>query len=218
MAESLTLDHLSRLAFAYGQPKCNGIIKSTVADFEVKEKLSFALEEKGDHAYLLICKQNLNTEQVAKKLAALAHTKQVAIGYAGLKDKFAITQQWFSVDLSGLPEPDWSVLENNQLKIKEITRHTRKLRRGAIIGNEFRVMIRSLEQNAENIEHRLIQIGEFGVPNYFGSQRFGHNESNLHNALRMFESKLRPKNRHLRGIYLSAVRSFLFNLSNRLIS
>ena len=213
MIDLLFSEHLPHLAYAFGAPACNGVIKSVAADFEVSEKLSFPLSNTGSHAYLLICKQNINTEDVAKQLASIAGTKQVAIGYAGLKDKLAISYQWFSVDLSGRPEPNWSVLENNQIQIKSITRHTRKLRRGAIIGNEFCVVIRSIEGNRDDIESRLGQIGQYGVPNYFGSQRFGHNEMNLRNAVAMFNGELRLKSRHLRSIYLSAARAFLFNLA-----
>ncbi len=216
MDNTAKLNHLSQLAFAYDQPVCEGLIKTSVEDFQVSERLSFDLAGQGDHAYLFLQKQNLNTVTVAKRLAMIANAKQVAIGYAGLKDKNALTSQWFSVDLSGKTEPDWALIEDDNLNVLKIGRHTRKLRRGAIAYNAFTITVRALGDNVDALDQRLQQISIKGVPNYFGSQRFGYNEQNLYHAAALFRNnKVKPKknakNRFSQGLYLSAARSMLFN-------
>ena len=214
--KDLEQNHLSQLAYVYDKPMCEGLIKASPEDFQVSENLSFDLERQGNHAYLYLQKQNLNTITVAKRLETIANTKQVAIGYAGLKDKNALTSQWFSVDLSGKPEPDWSQIEDQNLKVIDITRHSRKLRRGAIAYNRFKINVRDLQGDLEELKQRLPKISETGVPNYFGSQRFGHNEQNLAYAVELFSSKTingkkGSKNRFLQGLYISSARSMLFN-------
>ena len=203
--------HLSSLHYAYGRPLSTAIIRRCPEDFQVDEKLSFSLDGQGQHVYLRIQKRNLNTEQVAKSLARFASVKQVAVGYAGLKDKNAVTSQWFSVDLAGKPEPEWKELETEELKICEASRHIRKLKRGAIAANHFKLTLSQFEGDKEDVVQRLNSIKKTGVPNYFGEQRFGRNDANLKQAEKLITGELKRIKRHLRGIYLSAVRSFLFN-------
>jgi len=206
------LSHVSQLHYACGKPSATALIRRQPEDFRVTEQLSFPLDGEGQHVFLFIQKSNLNTDQVSAALAKFANVKQVAVGYAGLKDRQAVTRQWFSVDLAGKPEPDWSSLESDDLKVLEVTRHGRKLKRGAIAANHFELVLAEFEGEREEMEQRLQKIKLSGVPNYFGEQRFGRNEANLRQAEKMMTNdKLRIK-RHQRSLYLSAARSFLFNM------
>lgn len=204
------MSHLSQLHFAYGKPSSNAVIRSAPEDFKVNEQLSFKPADEGQHALLCVQKRSYNTSDVAKLLANFAGVKPVAIGYAGLKDKHALTTQWFSVDLAGKPEPLWNDMESEGLKIIAATRHSRKLKRGAISSNQFELILRQIAGDRDDINQRLEKIKAHGVPNYFGEQRFGNNDYNLVQAEKLLLKNKKVK-RHLRSIYLSAVRSFLFN-------
>lgn len=200
-------------------------IKTHNEDFIVDEVLPFELSGEGEHAWLHIRKKGCNTDWVAKQLAKLAGTRLRNVGYAGLKDRHGITSQWFSVHLPGLPDPDWSPLETNDIENIEILdcrRHSRKLRRGALKLNRFQIRLRNiantdegLDRSVEEIRGLLIArcktIAELGVPNYFGPQRFGHNMANLAASARMFTQPQSRIPRHLKSLYLSSARSWIFN-------
>jgi tRNA pseudouridine13 synthase len=196
-------------AKAYGGAQSTGIIRNVADDFIVNEIQSFELSGEGEHAFLQIEKCHENTDYIARLLARFAKVRQRDVSYAGLKDRHARTTQWFSVWLPGKPDLDWSKLNSDSLKILQATRHSRKLKRGSLAGNEFILKIRHWQGDKKIIEQQLTQIKKQGVPNYFGEQRFGRNGANINKALALFRGvKL---SRNLRGLYLSAARSYLFN-------
>jgi len=193
-----------------GQPDARGLIRSCPEDFRVDEELGFEADGEGEHLLIHLRKRNRNTDQVARQLARHAGVRARDVSYCGLKDRVAVTTQWFSIWLPGKPDPDWSSLEDDDVKILSQTRHRKKLPRGALRANRFTLVLRELEGDREALEKRLVRVLEQGVPNYFGEQRFGRGGSNLQAAQSMFAGH-RVKDRHLRGLYLSAARSFLFN-------
>ncbi len=201
----------SLLPRAWGGPLGSAVLRSRPEDFQVDEDLGFSPDGEGQHLLLRIRKRDANTQWVARRLARLAGVPLKAIGFAGLKDRHAVTTQWFSIDLAGKPEPDWEVLETEGIRVLEVARHGRKLRRGALRGNRFTLLLRELQGEREAIGQRLHLLAEKGVPNYFGEQRFGRNDTNLRQAAALFKGELRVRDRHRRGLYLSAARSLLFN-------
>jgi tRNA pseudouridine13 synthase len=205
----------SALDYAYGQPEFSGVLRQSPADFFVEEVLGFELAGEGEHVFLSIEKTGLNTGQVAERLARLAKVAARQVSFAGMKDRHAVTRQWFSVHLPGKSEPDWQLLNSAELKVLNVSRHLRKLRRGVHKGNRFVIAITDLKaadfRTAQlQLEERIATIGQQGVPNYFGEQRFGHDGNNLHKARQWFAGSFSPK-RFQRGIYLSAARAQLFN-------
>lgn len=164
----------------------------------------------GEHLFLRIKKQNLNTEDVAKQLARLLNKPSKLISYAGLKDKHAVTTQWFSIHCPGEDLPHADHLSGEGWQVIESTRHLKKLKNGGIARNQFTLMIRHIKARDE-LEQRLTLINTLGVPNYFGPQRFGHLGQNLIKAEKMLLHGFRVKDRFLRGIYYSTARSYLFN-------
>lgn len=205
------------MAFAYGQPTLIGVIRTHYSDFKVDEKFAFDATGEGEHALLHIKKQDTNTDWLSRQISELAGVRQVDVSYAGLKDRNAITTQWFSVWLPGKPDPDWSQLNSENVEILTTCRHNRKLRRGSLRGNQFNLIIRDVTGDASDLEQRINIIQQDGVPNYFGEQRFGIGGKNLEKATIMFGGK-REKDRFKRSIYLSAARSAMFNevLSQRI--
>ena len=195
--------------YAYGGPGGRGVIRTLPEDFIVKERLSFEPSGIGEHAFLLIEKTGENTEYVARQLARFAGVRQRDVSYTGLKDRHAVTTQWFSVWLPGKQDPDWSEFESDTVKVLQAVRHARKLKRGVLAGNGFELLIRDWQGDKARLVEQLTEIKTGGIPNYFGEQRFGHRGQNVNKALAMFEGA-RVK-REQRSIYLSAARSYLFN-------
>ncbi|WP_198245004.1 tRNA pseudouridine(13) synthase TruD [methane-oxidizing endosymbiont of Gigantopelta aegis] len=194
---------------AWGGVSGSGLIKSTVDDFQVIEELSFEPAGEGEHVFLYLEKQGENTDYVARLLARFAGVRQRDIGYAGLKDRHARTRQWFSIWLPGKPELEWRDIETQQIKVLQVSRHLRKLKRGAIRCNHFQINLRDWQGENSRLQQQLQQIKTAGFPNYFAQQRFGRDGQNLNKALAMFNGQ-RVKRQH-RSLYLSAARSWLFN-------
>jgi tRNA pseudouridine13 synthase len=198
-------------AYAYGEPGCQGSIRTSPEDFQVDEVLGYEPDGEGHHALLHIRKTNTNTEWLARQLAGLAGIELKEVGYAGLKDRHAVTTQYFSVNLAGRAEPDWSALDSDGVEVLGVARHARKLRRGGLRENRFVITVRELSGDCGQLQSRLERIRSEGVPNYFGEQRFGRDANNLRLAEALFSGELNERDRHRRGLYLSAARSWLFN-------
>lgn len=222
---------------AYGGPVFNGLIKEQPEDFFVREELGFEPAGDGDHLYLWIEKKGMNTLAVREKLAQIAHLPPVNIGYSGLKDKKAITQQWFSLkpkknsnidkELEGFEFNEKFPGNEQSFRILKILKHNKKLKIGSHRGNYFEVNIKrcfpissaySASQAIEQKKEVIQCIEQQGFPNYFGNQRFGYNFNNIDKAIKLFDGKIKPS-KEKRSLYLSAARSFLFNalLNERVI-
>jgi len=209
------------LDFAYAQgkrPEASAILRQELEDFRVTENLGKKLTGEGEHVYLKIEKQNLNTLDVVEQISRLAGVRRMDVGYSGLKDRRAITSQWFSVYLPVEKPIEWQLLDSENARLLESTRHQQKLRRGQHQSNEFQICLRNFTGDLDELQKRLQLIADQGVPNYFGPQRFGTNGNNLESADRLFSGNYREKNNKKRGFYLSAARSYLFNavLSERI--
>ncbi len=208
------------LARAWGGPAGEARLRVEPEDFQVTEIPVCFPEGQGEHLWLRVRKRNSNTEWVAKQLARWAGVAPKQVSYAGLKDRHAVTEQWFSLHLPGMADPDLSRIESDEFRIEEAARHSRKLKRGALKGNRFALRLKDWQGDRTLLEQRLQQIAIGGVPNYFGPQRFGHDGGNLQQAQRLFAGEGKKPPRHLRGLYLSAARSYLFNqvLQQRIVN
>lgn len=200
------------LPFAFGGPVGRGRLRASSEDFEVDELLGYAASGAGEHVFLVLRKRDLNTQDLARRIARLAGVAQTDIGYAGLKDKIAVTTQSFSARLAGKPAPDWSVLEDENVHVLSAQPHDRKIRRGSLRGNRFQLRLRDVAGHRSDIERRLNLIEREGVPNYFGSQRFGIEGRNLQLAHAFFSAQTKRLRRDQRSLLMSAVRGWLFNL------
>jgi len=203
---------ITNLSYAFGKPPFRGVIKDQPEDFIVQELMSHEPSGEGEHFWLDISKCGLSTERVAKGLARYAGAAYRDVGYAGMKDVRAVTRQWFSVWLPKKPELDWADFAMEGVTVHSVSKHNRKLKRGAHTGNRFEITIRDFDGDLAELEGRLAQVTQFGVPNYFGNQRFGRGAGNLAKAEDWFKGSFKIKDRTLKGIVLSSARSFLFNL------
>ncbi|MES2817833.1 MAG: tRNA pseudouridine(13) synthase TruD [Pseudomonadota bacterium] len=196
---------------AHGEPVARAVLKATAEDFQVDEVLGIPLSGAGEHLWLWVEKRGLNTEEAARLLARAAGVQLRTVSYAGLKDRQALTRQWFSIQLPGKADPDLSAAEGESLRILKSLRHSRKLQRGAHAANGFTLRLTQLSGEPAELEARLQRIAAQGVPNYFGLQRFGHDGGNLGQARHYAVGQVLPPQRNIRSRVLSAARSYLFN-------
>lgn len=196
---------------ASGEALGSAVLKAVAEDFQVDEVLDIPLTGQGEHLWLWVEKRDLNTEEAARRLARAAGVPLRAISYAGLKDRQALTRQWFSLHLPGKADPDLSRAEDDTLRILKRDRHLRKLQRGAHSANGFTLRLTALTADHAALDARLQQLKAQGVPNYFGSQRFGHGGGNVQDAQSWAERAALPVQRNVRSRLLSAGRSYLFN-------
>lgn len=197
------------LARAHGAPVLTARLRVAPEDFRVEEIDAFAPSGSGEHLLLAVEKRGLTTPQAARRIAQWAGVAESAIGYAGLKDRHALTRQRFSVLLPKKVAPDVASLQSDDLKVLSADWHARKLPRGALTGNRFVLALRDVEGDRAAIQARLQAIAARGVPNYFGEQRFGRGGDNVAQALAMFAGK--RVRREERSLLLSAARSQIFN-------
>lgn len=199
------------MELALDPPRAHGGVVGTAAirvspeDFQVDERLGFAPSGAGEHLLLRVRKRGQNTAWVARELARLTDVRPHDVGYAGLKDRHAVTTQWFSMPARRRTAESLVGAGGEGFEVLEAHAHRRKLPRGALTGNDFRIVLRGFDGAPSALEARLARLRDRGVPNYFGPQRFGRELSNL--------AVLRgtPAPRDGRGFALSAARSLLFN-------
>lgn len=196
---------------AYPETGARAILKQENSDFIVTELPLTLPSGEGEHVWLEVEKNGSNTAYVAAEIAELAGVRDMDVGFAGLKDRYAITTQWFSIYLPRVEAPDFSQLDNEEFKILKQTRHVKKLRRGDLVGNHFKILLRDFHGDKEKVEANLKAVVESGVPNYFGPQRFGREGDNVEQGRMMLNREIRVRNTKRKGLYLSSVRSFIFN-------
>ncbi|GGO84573.1 tRNA pseudouridine synthase D [Marinobacterium nitratireducens] len=205
-----------RFAWLNGEPQISATFRNENADFQVVEQLGFEPEGEGEHVFLYIRKDGENTDWVARQLAGFCQVSPREVGYAGKKDRHAITEQWFSVRLGVHRNLNWQLFGGDSIQVLKAVRHPRKLRLGVLRGNRFRLRLCDVT-DMDALEARFLRLGS-GVPNYFGEQRFGFDFGNLDKGLALIRGELKERQRHKKGLYISAVRSWLFNrlLSERI--
>ena len=199
---------------AYPVSGASAILKRLNEDFQVTElPLQLPCGE-GEHLWLDVEKTGANTAFVAQQLAEAAGVEERDVGYAGLKDRHAITRQWFSIYLPKGETPDLTLTRHPEFKVLGQRRHVKKLRPGDLQGNRFRIVLREVAGDArarQAVEANLQAVASQGVPNYFGAQRFGFEGGNVELGRAMLAREIRVRNPKKKGLYLSAVRSFVFN-------
>jgi len=226
------------------QPIQQASYKANTTDFIVNELLPLDFTGEGEHLWLHIEKSGMNTAYLAKLLSEWADIPLRDVGYSGLKDRHALTTQWFSLRIpkKQLPPTEFAPVdigENETVTILAQHWHNKKLNRGTHRANQFVITLRDIqfasasEENdaspkqllsaKESVEQHLTRIGESGVPNYFGPQRFGRQGNNVREALSLFarpprEPRPQPKKskrkrapREQNTMELSAARSLIFN-------
>ncbi|MDG2091292.1 MAG: tRNA pseudouridine(13) synthase TruD [Gammaproteobacteria bacterium] len=200
------------LAYASSEPVIAASYKVFPEDFQVKEILNFEPDGEGDHLFLYVEKKGLTTQEVQKRLMQYFKLPDRDVSFSGMKDKHALTQQWFSVKQGNNELRDAKELNSEQLHVQRTIKNKRKLRRGSHHSNQFSIRLRDLSERPKELIDSLQNLSLEGVPNYFGEQRFGRNGGNVDYARKLFNGSLKIKERYKRNLYISAARAHLFNL------
>lgn len=187
-----------------------GVLKSQYEDFIVIENLGFFPSGDGEHIFVYLEKKGLNTEEVAKILAKFASVSVKNVSFSGMKDKDALTQQWYSIHLPGKIELNWQAFDYENIKILKVSRHHKKLKLGTHKSNSFEIILRQCDFDYEKLPVAVSKIRTGGVPNYYGAQRFGKENSNLIRLCDWLNGQIKPSFKAQKWL-LSVYRSFLFN-------
>jgi len=194
-------------------PGSGGRLRASPEDFRVDEIPAYLPSGSGPHLYLRVEKRGRTTRDVLRALARTLGVPERDAGYAGLKDRDAITSQWLSFPVARDPDP--ASLAAPGLAVLEVSRHRNKLRAGHVRANRFEVVVRG--GDAGRAAACAAALGERGFPGYFGPQRFGAGGQNaaVGRALllgqRTPEASRAARDRFLRRLCISAFQSELFN-------
>ncbi len=191
-------------------PPVGGRVGPEPEDFRVDEVPAYAASGKGEHQYVRVQKRLLTTQELAKRLGRAAGVQERDVGYAGMKDKYAVTTQWLSVSSKTALSKELDL--GPGVEILEVTRHENKLRTGHLLGNRFTITLVGVADGAlERASAIAERLRQDGLPNYFGAQRFGHGGRNLGDALAWLERGGRGRSRFEQKLFPSVVQSELFN-------
>ncbi|WP_281950781.1 tRNA pseudouridine(13) synthase TruD [Nitrosophilus kaiyonis] len=201
---------MDRLFFLDHSP-INFYFKQSPETFVVEEVPLYEFSGDGEHLILKVRKKNLTTWQMLQSISEQVGVKVKDIGYAGLKDKNALTYQYISINKKY--EESLKKFSHPNIKIVETTKHKNKIRLGHLKGNRFFIRLKKvLPVDAKKIEEVLKIILKEGFPNYFGYQRFGIDGDNYILGKEIVEGKRKEKNRKKERLFINAYQSHLFNL------
>jgi tRNA pseudouridine13 synthase len=185
------------------------VIRSQPEDFVVVEEPLYLPSGEGGHTFLYIEKRGRTTEQVAGELARVAQVSGRDVGYAGRKDRHALTTQWFS-----LPEIDPERALDFDLigaRVLEARRHGHKLKTGQLRGNRFEIYLRGRGDSLDVVGQRAEELVRRGMPNRYGEQRFGMRGDNAAQARKLLEGGRPPRDRRAARFLISSLQSAVFN-------
>jgi tRNA pseudouridine13 synthase len=213
MTDHLDLD-LSLPYITKDLPGIGGKIRQQSSHFVVEEIPLYDPQGIGNHLYVNITKENLTTREVQLRLADLFEVKPEEVGKAGLKDKYAVTTQTFSVLFNDRASPDEiiPIIEDNiPVRVNWAKYHNNKIRAGHLLGNRFTILITEVEGSSEEVKSIAERINEIGLPNFYGVQRTGREGENVYQGWLLLKKKKRLGNRWLRKYLLSSYQSYLCN-------
>jgi tRNA pseudouridine13 synthase len=195
-------------------PGSGGLVKASADDFRVDEVPAYLPQGTGQHLWLRVEKRDRTTRDVVRALARALGVPDREVGYAGMKDRAAVTTQWLSFPTAR--DPEAGSLEGDGYRVLERSRHQNKLRTGHLRGNVFTIAVRG--GDLERARACAVALRQRGLPNFFGSQRFGVEGDNadLGRSLLLGRTddpavRRAARDRFLRRLVLSSWQSRVFN-------
>ncbi|MFA6136661.1 MAG: tRNA pseudouridine(13) synthase TruD [Sulfurimonas sp.] len=197
--------------YSLGHSSIEFHFKQSPRDFVVEEIPLYEFSGEGEHLVLFVRKKGLSTLELVSMIAKYLGIQNKEIGYAGLKDKHAMTKQYIS--LHKKHEEAMENFENENVKIVSKTYHNNKIKIGHLQGNRFYIKLKKVNPTAgQKIDEALKNISEFGMPNYFGYQRFGNDGDNHIDGEKIAKGEKKERNPKIKKLLISAYQSHLFNL------
>ena len=193
------------------------VFNTSARDFTVEEIPLYPFTGEGEHLVLQVRKKEMTTWEMLDVLSNHIGIRRRDMGYAGLKDKHAMTIQYISV--LAIHEAKLKAFEHDKIKILSMMRHNNKIRIGHLKGNRFKIRLKKvLGVQKEKLDSVLKWIRHHGVPNYFGNQRFGNDADNWKEGKKLIEGTLKMRDKKTKEFLMGAYQSYLFNnwLSKRM--
>jgi tRNA pseudouridine13 synthase len=190
----------------------DALIGPAPEDFVVDEVPLYPQSGVGEHLYVRVEKRSYTTPAMLRVVTRAAGVDPRDVGYAGLKDKHAVTRQWLSLPSKARPPSEWQLPEG--IRVVEHTRHSNKLRTGHLLGNRFRITLVTTDAGAlEKATATAELLRARGLYNYYGGQRFGRRGDGLRQALVWLRegAKLHGMPRFLSKLYPSVIQAEVFN-------
>ncbi len=203
--------------YSLGHSSIDFHFKQSARDFVVEEIPLYEFSGEGEHLVMFVRKKNLSTMEMVGIFARYLGIKNKEIGYAGLKDKHAMTKQYIS--LHKKYEESLENFEHEGIKILSKTYHNNKIRIGHLKGNRFYIRLKKVNPtSAIKIDEALKNISDLGMPNFFGYQRFGNDGDNHIEGEKIAKGEKKERNPRIKKLLINAYQSHLFNmwLSRRL--
>jgi tRNA pseudouridine13 synthase len=183
---------------------------SSARDFTVEEIPLYEFSGEGEHLVLFVRKKDLTTWEMLDILSNHVGIRRRDMGYAGLKDKHAMTMQYISV--MAIHEEKLKAFVHEKIKILSMTRHSNKIRVGHLKGNRFNIRLKKvLGVQKDKLDSVLKWIKNNGVPNYFGNQRFGRDGNNWEEGKKLIDGTLKMRDRKTKEFLIGSYQSYLFN-------
>ena len=158
-------------------PGIGGTIRERVEDFFVQELPLYEPSGEGEHVYCEVRKAGIGTMEMVDRVARALGVRSRDVGYAGLKDRRAVTQQLLSIP--GVTEEAVMTTPIDGVTPRWAARHGNKLRLGHLAGNRFAIVVRGVNPaDVVRVRGTLDRLAATGCPNYFGPQRFGRRDDN----------------------------------------
>ncbi len=189
-------------------------IRKSPEDFVVREIAAYPPSGEGDHLFLEITKTDVTTNDAVRRICGALGTDERGAGYAGMKDRRAVTTQTISVPFPRDRSAEEAIrLELQGITVHSATRHPHKLKPGHLKGNHFTIVLRDLAlDSVPGVIEALEAIRDVGVPNAYGPQRFGKEGDNPERALAWLAGQTPgPKDRRERRLLFSALQAHVFN-------
>ena len=186
------------------------VFNSSARDFTVEEIPLYEFTGEGEHLVLHVRKKDLTTWEMLDTISNHVGIRRRDMGYAGLKDKHAMTMQYISI--LAIHEEKLKAFEHDKIKILSMVRHSSKIRIGHLKGNRFKIRLKKvLGVQKDKLDSVLKWIKTNGVPNYFGNQRFGNDGDNWVDGKKLIEGSLKIRDRKTREFLMGSYQSYLFN-------
>ena len=195
-----------------------GIIKSTPEDFVVEEIAAYEASGEGPHVFVRFTKRGLTTDAALRAIARALGADAREAGAAGMKDKHAVTTQTISLQT---PRGETSAafaeraarVSIDGITVHDAKPHTNKLKPGHLVGNRFAITVRGIaRERIDEVIGTLERVGRDGLPNAFGTQRFGRAGDNAARARAWLEGREpAPRDPRMRRLLWSSLQSEVFN-------
>lgn len=199
-------------SYAYTHSKIDFHFRQSPRDFVVEEIPLYPFSGEGAHLILKVRKKALTTFELIKIFSSCFGIKSSEIGYAGLKDKNALTIQHLSFPKHLLKPNLLESFSHPEIKILETTAHNNKIKIGHLKGNKFFIRLKKLDKlNSQKMQQVVEKIKQFGIPNYFSYQRFGKTLDNYLLGQEIVEGKRKMRDKKMQNFLISAYQSHLFN-------